>query len=104
MDETDPHPSALKVANSEQPERMPTRPMGNLPVLARLVLDDGTERWQVAAANRWTASHVLVVWQNDPRDPHSTQLCWLRAADVTRRLTGPSELLGPLWEQLEEGE
>lgn len=75
--------------------------MGNLPVLARLVLEDGSERWQVAAANRWTDSHVLVVWQNDASDPHSVQLCWLRASDVTRRLVGSAEDMRPLWERLQ---
>lgn len=78
--------------------------MGEVPVLARLVTEDGTETWQVARANRWTAEHVLVVWQNDPKNPYSSQLCWLRAADVARSLSGSAEDMANLWDRLREGE
>lgn len=100
MDEYDRHPLNLKAINSERPERVPTRPMGDPPVLARLVLEGGGERWQVARANRWTATHVLVTWQNDPSDPHSSQLCWLRADDVVRSLSGEGEDMELLWGRL----
>lgn len=94
------YPAEPKVVNEQKPERFPTRPMGNIPVLARLVLEGGTERWQVALANRWTARHVLVVWQSDPSDPHSSQLCWLKSDDVVRSLSGSTEDLAPRWERM----
>lgn len=100
VEDHDRHSPSLRIVNGQTPERFPTRPMGDLPVLARLVLEDGTELWQVAKANRWTDTHVLVTWQSDPRNPYSSQLCWLSADDIARSLSGDTELLGPLWEQM----
>lgn len=77
--------------------------MGNIPVLVRLVLEDGTETWRIAAANRWTREQVLVIWRNDPDNPYSTQSCWLAAHDVARAITGPTEQLASLWGQLPRG-
>lgn len=77
--------------------------MGDIPVLARLVLRDGTETWRIASANRWTREHVLVIWRNDPSNPYSSQMCWLAAQDVARAFTGPTEHLAPLWKQLPRG-
>lgn len=77
--------------------------MGNVPVLARLVLTDGTETWRMASANRWTREHVLVLWRNNPDNPYSSQSCWLAAGDVARAFTGPTAVLAPLWGQLPRG-
>lgn len=76
--------------------------MGNIPVLARLVLDDGTEMWRPARANRWTATQVLVVWQNDSSNPWSTQMCWLAAKDVAQTFRGDTAELASLWRQIRD--
>lgn len=77
--------------------------MGDIPVLARLVLVDGTETWRIASANRWTRSAVLVIWRNDPDNPYSSQMAWLDVGDVARGVTGPSDVLGAVWASLPRG-
>lgn len=76
------------------------RPMGDIPVLVRLVLEGGSEMWRPARANRWTATQVLVIWQNDPRNPWSTQMCWLSTKDVAQSFRGDTATLEGLWRQL----
>jgi hypothetical protein len=69
--------------NWEMPGRVPNRPMGDIPVIARLVWPHG-EEYRPARANRWTHTHVLVTWVED--GPYRDQGAWLRAEDVTRVL------------------
>lgn len=96
-----PRPPELEILN-----RLPSvgtpggRPMGNIPVIVRLLLADGTEMWRPGRANRWTASQVLVLWRNDARDPYAEQMAWLAVTDVTQALHGPRAELDPAWEQL----
>lgn len=73
--------------NEEMPTRVPQRPMGEIPVIVRLVWPDGVE-WRPAFANRWTATHVLVRWRDevDERDRRQYTLAWLRAEDVSRSI------------------
>lgn len=69
--------------NYEMPDRVPTRRMGEIPVIARFVWPDG-EEWRPVTANRWTRTHVLVTWIAE--GPHRDQAAWLRVEDVTRVL------------------
>lgn len=69
--------------NYEMPDRVPTRRMGEIPVIARFVWPD-REEWRPVTANRWTRTHVLVTWVGE--GPHRDQAAWLRAEDVTRVL------------------
>jgi hypothetical protein len=88
--------------NAETPTSVPLNPMGSIPVLARLVDVDGIERWVPATANRWTATHVLVCWREDPTQPRQERLCWLPARDVARQLRGPSSTVARWWQQFQE--
>jgi len=89
--------------NADDPGKGPLRPMGSIPVLVRLVDADGTERWIPARANRWTRTHVLVTWLEDPAKTGQESGCWLAARDVTRQLSGPTGTLAPWWTQLTGG-
>lgn len=105
MPDPDRHPAPLRVTNRVPAVGTPgARPMGEIPVLARFVLDDGTETWRIAIANRWTQNQVLVVWRNDPANPYSSQTCWLDSSDVTRVVTGSAAALTPIWESLPRGQ
>ncbi|MGP5057028.1 hypothetical protein ACTXJ3_18335 [Brachybacterium paraconglomeratum] len=100
---SDRRPPELTVTNRLPSVGTPgARPMGNIPVLVRLVLDDGTEMWRPARANRWTATQVLVVWQNDSSNPWSTQMCWLSTKDVAQTFWGATVELEPLWRQIHD--
>ena len=100
---SDRRPPELTVTNRLPSVGTPgARPMGNIPVLARLVLDDGTEMWRPARANRWTTTQVLVVWQNDSSNPWSTQMCWLATKDVAQAFRGGTAELEPLWRQIND--
>ena len=79
--------SMWRPLNEEMPASVPQRPMGEIPVIVRLVWPDG-EEWRPAFANRWTATHVLVRWHDDQGDPdrHRYSLAWLRAEDVSRSI------------------
>lgn len=100
----DRHPPMLAVANAVPAVSTPgARPMGDIPVVARLVLENGTEAWRIAAANRWTREQVLVIWRNDPENPYSSQSCWLAASDVARAITGPTNQLASTWAALPKG-
>lgn len=100
----DKHPPMLAVANAVPAVSTPgARLMGDIPVLARLVLENGTETWRIAAANRWTREQVLVIWRNDPENPYSSQSCWLAASDVARAITGPTQQVAPAWSALPKG-
>lgn len=70
----------------DRPPGAPLRPMGAVPIIARLVGADGHEWWIPAEANRWTSTHVLVIWKPRGRDPRQYRMCWLPIADVTRTL------------------
>jgi hypothetical protein len=72
--------------NREMPDRVPRRPMGEIPVIARLVWPDG-EEYRAVLANRWTRAHVMVTWVED--GPYRDRSVWLRAQDVTRVLRPP---------------
>ncbi|UYG18314.1 hypothetical protein BRM3_14910 (plasmid) [Brachybacterium huguangmaarense] len=76
------------------------RPQGNVPVIVRLALDDGTELWRPGRANRWRDGCVLVIWENIIGNGWSSQSAWLHERDVTRAIAGPSELLTPQWREL----
>lgn len=97
----DRHPPELVITNRVPPVGTPgARPMGDIPVIVRLVLEDGVEQWRPATANRWTATQVLVMWMNSPRTPWSRQMCWLSASDVSRKLEGTPIEMSALWRDL----
>jgi len=85
--------------NADDPGKGPLRPMGSIPVLVRLVDADGTERWIPARANRWTRTHVLVTWLEDPAAMGRESGCWL-ARDVARELRGTTATVAPRWQRL----
>lgn len=96
-----PRPPALEILNRLPAVGTPGgRPMGNVPVIIRLLLADGTEMWRPGRANRWTSSQALVLWRNDSRDPHSEQMAWLHVDDVTQALHGPRAQLETAWRAL----
>ena len=94
------------VRNREQPASVPVAPMGDVPVIARVLWSDGLEEWRPARAVRWTRSHVMVGWREDdasgapgeargrrtvavgpaPAAP-TERWVWLRAADVMRSVS-----------------
>lgn len=76
-----------QVANRDIPTEIPSRPMGAVPVIVRVVWVDGVEEWRPARAVRWTAAHVMVAWRDDESDPRSERYEWLRAGDVARSVT-----------------
>lgn len=77
------------MVNREQPARAPVAPMGDVPVIVRLVWSDGAEEWRPARAVRWTRTHVMVAWLPDgpPGATPTETWVWLRAADVMRSVT-----------------
>lgn len=75
--------------NEEMPSRVPRRPMGSIPVIVRLVDEQGTVWLMPATANRWTATHVLVVYPAAEGSVRPTRLAWLRAQDVRRVVRYP---------------
>ncbi|MEE6289286.1 hypothetical protein V2J52_16655 [Georgenia sp. MJ173] len=81
-------------ANAEQPAKIPLNPMGSVPCLARLVDDDGSSWWVPAVANRWTNSHILVLWRPDPRNHRDERLLWLRKDDVKPWIRTAAAALG----------
>lgn len=102
-------PEARHVRNREQPASVPVAPMGDVPVIARVLWSDGLEEWRPARAVRWTRSHVMVGWREEadsgPRRPAAAgpgapgrgvpavpvapteRWVWLRAADVMRSVS-----------------
>ncbi|WP_372595410.1 hypothetical protein [Actinotalea sp.] len=107
-------PETRHVRNREQPASVPVAPMGDVPVIARVVWSDGLEEWRPARAVRWTRSHVMVGWREDPDPsprrrssgssrgsyrsgdgtpggavpaPPAERWVWLRAADVMRSVS-----------------
>jgi hypothetical protein len=78
--------SVQRPLTEEMPASVPQRPMGEIPVIVRLVWPDG-EECRPAFANRWTATHVLVRWHDEQeRNRHQYSLVWLRAEDVSRSI------------------
>lgn len=71
--------------NSEMPPKVPLKPQGNRPVIARMVWLDG-EEFTPGRAIRWTPTHVMVSWLADPADPRTERSCWFRADDVSTHL------------------
>ncbi|HMO12413.1 MAG TPA: hypothetical protein PKB06_13140 [Actinotalea sp.] len=71
-----------RVVNREQPASTPTSPMGDVPVIARVVWSDGLEEWRPARALRWTRTHVMV-----GRHESEEVWVWLRAGDVMRSVS-----------------
>jgi hypothetical protein len=83
------------ILNSEIPKDVPLRPMGSIPVIARLVLAD-REEWRPAVAIRWTPTHVMVrVEEHRPGTPIKADYLWLPAADVTRAIRQPRDRPAP---------
>lgn len=79
------------ILNQDRPEDVPLRPMGSIPVIARLVLAE-VEEWRPATAIRWTPTHVMVrVEEHRPRTPIKADYLWLPAADVTRAIRQPRD-------------
>lgn len=73
-----------RVLNQETPHgHVPLRPMGRIPVIARLVTADGTEL-RPAVAIRWTRTHVMVCVEEHRDRKVASDYLWLRAADVVR--------------------
>jgi len=98
-----------QVRNREQPPCVPVAPMGDVPVIARVLWSDGLEEWRPARAVRWTRSHVMVGWREElevgpglgrgtgvqavdraaPRrsGAPAERWVWLRAGDVMRSVS-----------------
>lgn len=76
-----------EIANRELPAEVPVRPMGDIPVIVRVAWAGGGEEWRAARAVRWTTSHVMVVWRDDPNVPRTERYEWLRAQDVVRSVS-----------------
>ena len=76
-----------RILNGEIPERSPVRPMGEIPVIVRVAWEGGGDEWRAAKAIRWTATHVMVVWRDDPTAPKTERYEWLRAQDVVRSVS-----------------
>lgn len=75
------------MANREVPARVPTKPQGDIAVIARVAWADGVEEWRPARAVRWTEAHVMVAWRDDPFDSRSERYEWLKAGDVARSVS-----------------
>jgi len=75
------------VANRDRPKSVPVRPMGEIPVIVRVSWVGGGEEWRAAKAVRWTSTHVMVMWRDDPKVSTSERYEWLRAMDVVRTVT-----------------
>ena len=74
------------VLNEEIPRgEIPVRPMGRIPVIARLVTAAGVE-FRPAAAIRWTAGHVMVCLEDHSGPTITADYIWLRVPDVMRHL------------------
>jgi hypothetical protein len=74
------------VLNQEIPRgEIPVRPMGRIPVIARLVTAAGVEL-RPATAIRWTAGHVMVCVEDHSGPRVTADYVWLRATDVMRLL------------------
>jgi len=77
---------ARQPINADQPQRgIPTRPQGDIPVIARLVWSTHEELLP-GRAIRWTPTHVMVLKApGAPSNAHEL-LVWLRAEDVHRTI------------------
>lgn len=82
---------ARTVANGQKPPHIPVKPMGSIAVIVHVVWSDGTEEWRAARAIRWTTTHVMVGWTEEPAAadaaapaPRDERWEWLRAQDVMR--------------------
>lgn len=83
MFDTEPNP-----LNAEQPARVPLKPQGRIPVIARLVWPDRID-YVPARAIRWTSGHVMILWTPNENLLSKELTVWLPAEDVTRRLSSP---------------
>ena len=79
----------LRVLNQEMPNGVPLRPMGRIPVIARLVVREGVEL-RPGMAIRWTRTHVMVCLEDHSAQPVRAEYLWLQAVDVVRLLAVPS--------------
>jgi len=80
-----------QVLNTAIPTPAPLRRMGEIPVLARVVWDDGAQEWLRAMAVRWTSTHVMVTWQDEATTPRTEHFEWLHYNDVVRTITWLSD-------------
>jgi hypothetical protein len=77
---------AGRFLNEEIPRgEIPLRPMGRIPVIARLVTATGVEL-RPGTAIRWTAGHVMVCVEDHSGPKVLADYVWLRAPDVVRLL------------------
>lgn len=76
----------MAYVNQVKPAVVPGGAQGSIPVIARLVLLDGSEEWWPARAVRWTRTEVLIARQLDPTDSLSVRHLWLPVGDVARVL------------------
>lgn len=78
---------SVRVVNEEIPTDIPVRPQGRVAVIARLVWAAEDEEWLPAHAIRWTATHVMVVWDVEDQVGQLRQhAAWLRSEDVKRSI------------------
>lgn len=75
------------VVNRETPAHVPSRPQGDVPVIAHVTWSDGSQEWRAARAVRWTSTHVMVAWLESGAGPRSERYEWLRANDVARSVS-----------------
>ena len=75
----------VRTAGSADRGPHPVKPQGSIPIIVRIVWNDGgLEEWRPARAIRWTPTHVMVVWQPEPGNARTEDSLWLRASDVLR--------------------
>lgn len=70
--------------NREAPERVPSRLMGDIPVIARLQWSDGSDELRAVRAIRCTKTHVMVGWRIQLDGKPVDEYAWLPARDVMR--------------------
>ena len=79
-------PFGVRVLNLDVPRGdIPVRPMGRIPVIARLITESGTEL-RPGVAIRWTRTHVMVCLEDHSEPRVRADYLWLRASDVVRVL------------------
>ncbi|MGQ0842981.1 MAG: hypothetical protein ACT4QF_02485 [Sporichthyaceae bacterium] len=75
----------VRVVNQAAPQGSPVRPMGRIPVIARLVTAEGVEL-RPGVAIRWTSTQVMVCIEDHTCRPVRAEYLWLAPVDVVRVL------------------